>query len=72
MGKTRTFIGIDIGDAGRVRETSLVIYPASRSALGQSLAAQFGIRTVKVAGGDVLVVLLGRDAAGLKAAQRRG
>lgn len=51
---------IDIGDAGRIRATSLVLYPASRKNLGRSLAAQFRCASMKT-DGDVLVVLLGRD-----------
>ena len=62
---------IDIGDAAQVREKSVVLYPANRSALGRSLALQFGCRAV-VSTGDVLVVLLGRDAAALRVAPHRG
>jgi hypothetical protein len=52
---------IEIGDAAAVRESSVVLYPASRRRTGISLAAQFGIESRMVAQGDVLVVLLGRD-----------
>jgi tetratricopeptide (TPR) repeat protein len=63
---------IDIGDAAEVRATSLVIYPASRQALGRSLAAQFGFRSAITGKNDQLVVLLGRDAAGIRAIRARG
>jgi hypothetical protein len=63
---------IDIGDAAEVRATSLVIYPASRKALGRSLAAQFGFRSAITSKSDQLVVLLGRDAAGMRAIRARG
>ena len=62
---------IEIGDADRVRRTSLVLYPASRRTLGRRLAAQFGFAARAVPNGDVLVVLLGRDAAG-RSIQIRG
>jgi tetratricopeptide (TPR) repeat protein len=62
---------IAIGDAPATREDSVVLYPASRSMLGRSLAAQFGFRSVMTPGTDVLVILLGRDSA-LKRASGRG
>jgi hypothetical protein len=63
---------IEIGDAAEVRTTSLVIYPASRQALGRSLAAQFGFRSAVTGKSDQLVVLLGRDAAAMRAIRARG
>jgi tetratricopeptide (TPR) repeat protein len=68
----RGWRGIRIGDAPQVRASSIVYYPADRSALGRSLAAQFGIHVLLAREAGGVVVLLGRDAAGLKAAQRRG
>jgi Flp pilus assembly protein TadD len=62
---------IAIGDAPRLREESVVLYPANRSTLGKSLAAQFGFRPVLSDDTDVLVVLLGRNTA-LKGAPRAG
>ena len=56
---------LDIGDAPRVRSSSLVLYPASRRVLGRRLAAQFGFRSLVHDGSDV-VVLLGRDAAAVR------
>jgi len=61
---------IEIGDAAQVRARSIVYYPASRRMTGRSLAAQFGFASA-VQQGDVLVVLLGRDAAA-KGFQIRG
>jgi Flp pilus assembly protein TadD len=62
---------IAIGDAPRLRDESIVLYPAGRSTLGKSLAAQFGFRPVLSYDTDVLIVLLGRDTA-LKGAPRAG
>lgn len=61
---------IAIGDALRVRQTSVVLYPASRQALGRRVAAQFGFRSAVVAHGDEVVVLLGRDAMTARARKR--
>jgi len=63
---------IEIGDATETRERSIVLYPAMRPMLGRSLAAQFGIRAQPTNSSEVFVVLLGRDAAGLRAAPSRG
>jgi hypothetical protein len=63
---------IEVGDASEVRETSVVLYPAARQALGRSLAAQFGFRSSLAPEGEVLVVLLGRDATQLRAIRARG
>jgi hypothetical protein len=54
---------MEIGDASAIREQSIVLYPASRRTLGRNLAAQFGFRSQPTGQGDVLIVLLGRDAA---------
>ena len=50
-----------IGNARRVRESSLVLYPAHQRTLAKRLAAQFGIPLAKHASGKDVVVLLGRD-----------
>ncbi|HEX6660865.1 MAG TPA: LytR C-terminal domain-containing protein [Sphingomicrobium sp.] len=63
---------IEIGDATETRERSIVLYPAMRPMLGRSLAAQFGFRAQPTDSSQVLVVLLGRDAAALRAAPTRG
>ena len=69
--KARGWRHIDIGDADRVRARSLVLYPASQSGLGRSLAAQFGALAA-LSRGDRLVVLLGRDSSGLARSATRG
>lgn len=56
-----------IGDARRVRQTSLILYPANRRALALRLGAQFGIPIAKHASGREVVVLLGRDATKFRA-----
>jgi hypothetical protein len=53
---------IAIGDAPRVQQKSIVLYPKERAALARSLAAQFGIDS-RMVEGDVLVLVLGRDRA---------
>lgn len=63
---------IEIGDADAVRETTAVMYPAGRQATGRSLAAQFGLRGGTVQPGQVIVVLLGRDAALGRVLQAQG
>jgi hypothetical protein len=62
---------IEIGDANQVRERSLVLYSAGRQKLGRSLAAQFGFDSRKLASGDTLIVLIGRDAT-TRTQQKRG
>jgi hypothetical protein len=62
---------IEIGDAADVRERSLVLYSAGRQKLGRSLAAQFGFASRKLAYGDALIVLIGRDAT-TRIQQKRG
>jgi tetratricopeptide (TPR) repeat protein len=68
----RGWRGIDIGDANAVRASSLVLYPAGRQAAGRHLAAQFGARSAITQQGRQIVVLLGRDVVGRRAAQARG
>lgn len=63
---------IEIGDATATRDRSLVLYPATRPSLGRSLAAQFGFRAQPTDSSEVFVILLGRDAAGMRAAPTRG
>lgn len=63
---------IEIGNATQTRERSIVLYPAMRPMLGRSLAAQFGFRAQPTNSSEVFVILLGRDAAGLRAAPTRG
>jgi hypothetical protein len=63
---------IEIGDADAVRASSLVMYPEGRHNTGRSLAAQFGFRPGLTQQGQVIVVLLGRDATAGRGAQARG
>jgi hypothetical protein len=63
---------VAIGDAPKVRMTSVVLYPAGQEAVGRTLAAHLNCRAVGTRRGDAIVVLLGRDAARLKARQARG
>jgi hypothetical protein len=58
-----------IGDARRVRQTSLILYPASRRSVALRLGAQFGIPIARQASGKEIVVLLGRDATRFRAAR---
>lgn len=52
-----------IGNARRVRHTSLILYPANRRKMAERLGAQFGIAIARRPSGTELVILLGRDAA---------
>ena len=63
---------IAIGDAGRVRSRSVVLYPANREALGKRLAAQFGFASALNRRSDEVLVLLGRDAPALTFRRARG
>jgi tetratricopeptide (TPR) repeat protein len=63
---------IAIGNAGSTVDRSVVLYPASRRTLARSLAAQFGIPARLQADANVLVVLLGRDAARRISPPKRG
>ena len=71
--RRNSFLGPDYfsGDARITRAQSLVLYPAQHHVIGRRLAAQFGCRAEPVKGGDVFLVLLGRDAA-LRPARSRG
>ena len=61
---------IQVGDARTVREKSVVLYPAHRTALGRSLAAQFGFAARLSPEVRVPTLLLGRDAAALRFTRR--
>lgn len=52
-----------IGDAGRVRERSLVLYSTESAEAARRLAAEFGFGIARDPRAGVLTVLLGRDAA---------
>ena len=60
---------IAVGDAPQLRDRSVVLYPRSRAKLGRSLAAQFGVRS-QASDGEVMVLVLGRDAIRLIKTQR--
>jgi len=53
---------IAIGDAAKVRQTSLILYPPSRRGTAQRLAGQFGFAIARRPEGSELVMLIGRDA----------
>jgi hypothetical protein len=58
---------LEIGDAESTRDKTLVLYPAFRRGTAERLARQFGFTRLKPFDGSEIVVLLGRDAARLKA-----
>ena len=76
--RTRSYLvdrgwrSLAIGDANRIRSTSLVIYPASRRALGLRVAAQFGFAAAPHATAKEVTVLLGRDAANRSTLRTKG
>lgn len=55
-----------IGDAPKVRATSIVFYPSGHEAAARKIAAQLNCRAVGTTRGNAIVVLLGRDAARAK------
>jgi tetratricopeptide (TPR) repeat protein len=64
--------GIAIGDWRHVRANSVVFVPPAHAEAGEKLAAQFGFRVRKLAKGNTIVVLLGRDASGSGSRKLRG
>jgi len=63
---------MEIGDANRVRQTSLILYPPNRRGTAVRLGAQFGIPIAKRASGNEFVMLIGRDLASRTAPRARG
>jgi hypothetical protein len=63
---------LSIGDATRVRRTSLILYPPNRRATAERLAKQFGFPIAKRASGNEFVMLLGRDATRIAGARAGG
>lgn len=61
---------IAVGDANEIRQKSVVLYPKNRSALGRSLARQFGIAS-RESNGDRLLLVLGQDAVELVRSQQK-
>lgn len=60
---------IAVGDATEIRQKSVVLYPKNRSALGRSLARQFGIAS-RESNGDRVLLVLGQDAVKLVRSQQ--
>ncbi len=75
--RTRNFLnargwrGLAIGNASSTRIRSVILYPAKQRAAAQRLSAQFGFPLSRRASGSHIVVLLGSDAARLRALQPR-
>lgn len=75
--RTRNFLnargwrGLAIGNASTTRNRSVILYPAKQRAAAQRLSAQFGFPLSRRASGSHIVVLLGSDAARLRALQPR-
>lgn len=75
--RTRHFLnargwrGLAIGNASTARTRSVILYPAKQRAAAQRLSAQFGFPLSRRASGSHIVVLLGSDAARLRALQPR-
>jgi tetratricopeptide (TPR) repeat protein len=63
---------LEIGDAPKVRSTSIVLYPARSEDVARSLAEHLGFRAVSQPRGGEIIVLLGRDTARVKPRQLRG
>jgi tetratricopeptide (TPR) repeat protein len=61
-----------IGDAARLRTTSVVLYPGRHESVARNLASRLGFRAVSMARGDAIVVLLGRDAVRIGSRPLRG
>ena len=61
----RGWRGLAIGDAPATRAHSVVLYPAGKRALAQTLSNQFGFRMAQRGSGSQVIVLLGQDAAKL-------
>jgi hypothetical protein len=61
-----------IGDAARVRTTSVVLYPGRHESVARSLALHLGFRAVSMPRGEAIVVLLGRDAVRFRSGALRG
>lgn len=58
---------IAVGNASETRETSIIYFPEARRRTAEILAAQFRIRVARRSGTDqAIVMLLGRDVAGVK------
>lgn len=67
----RGWRGLTIGNASTTRKRSIIYYPADKRALAQRLSAQFGFPLSRRASGSHVVVLLGTDAARMRALRPR-
>lgn len=65
--KARGWQGMAIGNAPQARAHSLILYPRGKRLLAQRLSAQFGFAIAERASGSQVTVLLGRDAARIRA-----
>lgn len=63
----RGWRGMAIGDAPTTRAHSVILYPRGKRALAQRLSVQFGFAIAERASGSQVTVLLGRDAARIRA-----
>lgn len=63
---------IEIGDADRVRQHTLVLYPIDREGPGRRLALEFETKSAILRNGNRIVVLLGRDRAARRILQAQG
>lgn len=76
--RTRAFLvgrgwrPMTIGNAGAVRDRSIIFYPIGRRATAQTLSRQFGFAIAQRSGARHITVLLGRDAARVSALRAKG
>lgn len=76
--RTRAFLvgrgwrPMTIGNAGAVRDRSIIFYPIGRRATAQTLSRQFGFAIAQRSGARHITVLLGRDAAQVSALRAKG
>jgi hypothetical protein len=66
---SRGWRDIRIGDAPRVRQASLILYPRARRAAAERLSAEIRFPMQERAAGREIVVLLGRDSTALRSGQ---
>jgi len=59
----RGWYGLGVGNSDTVRAQSVILYPAGKRALAQTLSSQFGFAIQQRSSGSQITVLLGRDAA---------
>ena len=59
----RGWYGLGVGNSDTVRAQSVILYPAGKRALAQTLSSQFGFAIQQRSSSSQITVLLGRDAA---------